>query len=142
MTNQIRLAPDRQLHLKYLRNLRKPFWIPVWGNSMKPLLQDGDRVRVIPSASASGRTVSIGSLVLFSDNENGHLVVHRVVGIGRNVFYESGDRNLKTGQVSKSDILGTVTHRKRNSRTIPLRIPFAWRLRLLLDKLLRHHDLP
>ncbi len=49
--------------------------LPVRGNSMRPLLRDGDRVRVIPVTATS---VRVGEVVV-SAEANGP-IIHRVVG--------------------------------------------------------------
>jgi signal peptidase I len=82
--------------------------IPVQGNSMRPLLQDGDAVRIVHGVNGIRR----GDIIVF--RQQGGLVVHRVVRIDRRVtpplFVTKGDnvRHLDA-PVMGDDVLGRVS---------------------------------
>jgi signal peptidase I len=81
--------------------------IPVSGHSMRPLLQDGDAVRIAHGLDGIGR----GDIIVF--RQHGGLVVHRVVRIDDSmsptVFVTKGDnvRHLDA-PVSAEHVLGRV----------------------------------
>lgn len=80
-----------------------PAKIRVIGVSMKPCLEEGDEVEVI---GARKEDFKAGDLVVF--NREGELIVHRIIRIKREAFFEMGDNQAlgtwrewreKTGKV-------------------------------------------
>jgi len=82
--------------------------IEVRGNSMLPLLCDGQKVTVDCSLS---RGVRAGDIILFLNADR--LVTHRVLAVrtknaGRQ-YIEKGDNQLVFGVVNHEDVLGRIT---------------------------------
>ena len=81
---------------------------------MRPLIQDGDMLEVVPVNTAD---IRLGDIVLFND-QSGQLMAHRLVGKhqqqGRSMLVMQGDANPKQDQpIPASSVLGRVTCTKR-----------------------------
>ncbi len=87
-------------------------WLPIVGNSMLPLLREGDQVLV-----ARRRHFVIGDLVLFLQREQ--LIVHRVVGsgpTGASTWITQGDNCCAPDRpVPAMQMLGKVIAIRRGS---------------------------
>ena len=93
-------APAIELAAEQLRRGRA-MEVTVHGESMWPLVRAGDRVRLDPGIRpARGRLAAV--LV------DGHLVVHRIVGLGRTCVL-LGDHGGRPLVVAPADLLGIVT---------------------------------
>ena len=116
-----------------LRTLRKPYWIPVSGSSMRPLLRDGDFVLVKPLGKEDVGTIRPGMLILFVRQDV--LIVHRFLGLVDGMIQESGDSSRDSRQIPADDLLGIVVSRKRGGIVKPVSSSFFWRLRVRLYRL-------
>lgn len=77
--------------------------VRVYGESMWPLVRQGDRVRIDPlQRPTRGRLAAV--LV------DGHLVVHRVVQLDLDECLLLGDHGGRPHRVPIGDLLGVVTH--------------------------------
>ena len=92
-------------------------WGKVISDSMRPLVQRGDRVLV---EKAFPDKVRFGDIAVF--RRNGQLIIHRVLGkrefIGKHHFLEKGDAILHTSLVPANNIIGRVSVIKNSDRTI------------------------
>lgn len=94
-----------------LKGFHVPFYLCVSGNSMVPIIKNGDRILVEPYMKNAPRPGEIIVYRKFSD----HLTVHRVVNIVRlskTRFYceTKGDNNVEADsyKVFNHEIIGTV----------------------------------
>lgn len=100
--------------------------IPVRGNSMKPLLHDGDQVRIQHGV----RGIAVGDIIVFRQRDT--LVVHRVVRIrlqhATPHFVTKGD-NVRhfDPPVLTADVLGKVLAVERGGQSLPV-TSRGWRL--------------
>ncbi len=82
--------------------------VEIRGNSMLPLLRDGQSVTVDTSMA---RGVRAGDIILFLNADR--LVAHRVLAVrsagGGRRYIEKGDNQLVFGIVNHEDLLGTIT---------------------------------
>lgn len=99
--------------------------VTVHGNSMRPILRDGDRVRISPGSEGYKR----GDIVAYQ--HNGKLITHRLISKGRS----GGEIHylLKGDNVPRCDpaihpkmVLGRVTALKRSDKWVCLESPL-WR---------------
>ena len=104
-----------------------PYWIPVTGGSMVPLLRDGDLVQVVPFSHDIPAPLWPGVLILFL--QEGMPVVHRYAGMVDGKHLQRADRTGKTSTVELDDILGVITLRKRRNRVRRPGMPLRWKLR-------------
>lgn len=81
--------------------------IQVRGDSMRPLLQSGDRVWV----EALREPLAVGQLVLLA---RGGWVIHRIVAVGNTTVETRGDACLRSDQPWKpAEVIGRVVARER-----------------------------
>lgn len=81
----------------------RPMQVQVFGESMWPLVRQGDRVRIDPAEPpAVGRLAAV--LV------DGHLVVHRIVKLDAGECLLLGDHGGGELRVAVGEVLGVVTH--------------------------------
>ena len=82
--------------------------VEIRGNSMLPLLRDGQSVTVDTSPA---REVRPGDIILFLNADR--LVAHRVLAVrsasGSRRYIEKGDNQLAFGMVNHEEVLGTIT---------------------------------
>jgi Signal peptidase, peptidase S26 len=105
-----------------------PLTLPVSGSSMKPLLQKGARLRIIPCKEAPLR----GDIVLYRA-PSGRLIAHRVVGFAGEKVRTKGDSSRTPDPlVDRGRILGLVIGAE--GRFVPLRGPLARRVGLLINR--------
>lgn len=88
--------------------------VVVSGNSMLPLLHDGDIVTIKPLSEKNG--LSIGNIVVFSTKDQ--LVIHRIVDIiptpNHSFVKTKGDNNIHDdGYMLSSKILGIVNEKSK-----------------------------
>jgi len=84
------------------------------GFSMLPFIKDGDTITIAP---VSGGMPGLGDVAAFVAPDNGRLVVHRVVGKGKEGFLLRGDNATQTdGRVPEENILGRVVRVERNRK--------------------------
>lgn len=81
----------------------RPMEVQVFGESMWPLVRQGERVRIDPAEPpAVGRLAAV--LV------DGHLVVHRIVRLDAGECLLLGDHGGGQLRVAVAELLGVVTH--------------------------------
>lgn len=94
--------------------------LKIAGESMTPLINIGDRVKV--SAIEDPRSVRVGALVLFKTN--GYYLVHRIVGKLNSRdglhFRQKGDATILSSIISADQIIGKVTAIEKPDRIIHL----------------------
>ena len=98
--------------------------LAVHGNSMRPLLREGDKVLVIPLA---GRKIKNGNIVCFGKPVTCHRVVRIWKRNGEIMVWEKGDNSLTGGEIPASDIHGIVTAIVKTGGTYNLS-RFHWRI--------------
>ena len=102
----------------------QPQWVTLSGGSMRPLLEPGAGVELVPARSAPDGSAAVraGDLVVFDGG--GALVCHRVVGVDRSsggiALLEKGDAFWRVGRVAPGEILARVRRIRVGGRTIPL----------------------
>lgn len=109
-------------YLNYLLQLYKKanvdLKVTVNGNSMYPLVRDGDKVGITPV-----ETYEIGDIVVY---KNKAIVMHRLVDIrvilhGKNIYIAKGDNNLmRDPPLMERCIIGKVTAIYRNNKTFEI----------------------
>ena len=101
------MIPEAALRL--LAEGSGPVWLPVSGDSMRPTLEDGDRVRI----DVSSRVPRFGDLVLFRQAD--YVAVHRCLGPVRGAaaggpYRARGDGRIRLDPpVAREAVLGRVT---------------------------------
>jgi hypothetical protein len=93
------------------------------GQSMEPLLQDGDEIEIRHSLPKP----RIGDLILFSNPDG--LVAHRVIGRrlkdGKALVLEKGDKSSQASLIPTSVIQGKVIRIFKQEEIIHLESPFS-----------------
>jgi len=92
----------------------KPFKIKVSGNSMTPVIQDGEYIIVKKSDQ-----LRVGDIILFQ-YEATKLLVHRIVKIRKTAIYTKGDYAVDIEIVDKDSIIGRVSDIVKNDCFYPL----------------------
>lgn len=109
-----------------IRQLRKPFWLPVRGGSMAPGIRDGDLVFVRPLPENPTESIEDGDLVLFLKGDVP--VVHRYAGREGGVYFERADRTGATAPMDPGEIIGKITALRRRGTVRTVRKPWGARL--------------
>lgn len=92
----------------------KPVQTFTSGTSMEPLLYDHDTwVYILPL----DRPLKVGDVPIFW-RDDGCYVIHRVVGVGKDVYYTRGDNCIDGEVVPKERMLGRVVDIYRHGRCI------------------------
>lgn len=100
-----------------IEKFKGDFSIKTYGNSMTPLLQDGDIVSI---EKIQFNKININDIVCFKSNE--HLVTHRVVYKKKNYVITKGDNSFQSdGKIRPQHILGKVNSAKRGKKSIDLK---------------------
>lgn len=97
--------------------------LTVHGNSMRPLLKEGDKVLVQPLGN---RTIRSGDIVCFGKPVTCHRIVRRFWRNGELRVWEKGDNSLSGSEIAAKDIDGIVTTIFKPGRTIEI-LSFFWR---------------
>ncbi len=101
------------------RVLEGPIEIPIQGQSMRPLIQSGDTVRVSPYPQTP---VAVGDVVLFRREKS--LVAHRVIAMkeenGAHLIAERGDNAILVVWRPAGEIVGRVERVIRGQRVLDL----------------------
>lgn len=97
----------------------KRHWIPIAGNSMLPLLREGDRVLVAHDCTRIQR----GDVIVFW--QTNQLIIHRVIQIQRTsdtiCFLTKGDNGLSFDPPVREDqVIGKVLAARRDNREISI----------------------
>lgn len=98
------------------------FWIVLKGNSMSPLLINGDELLI---ESINLERIRVGDLVLFKDRNSSELTIHRLIA---RPFITKGDYGLLSENNPVDHYLGrAIAYKRKNkiksllySQTIPL----------------------
>ncbi len=96
----------REAVLAWVREAGRPFFLPVAGTSMTPLLRPGDRVRVAP---VGPEILRAGDVAVFRAVTG--TVVHRLIGREKGApfrFLQKGDSTADWSWVLPGDVLGRV----------------------------------
>ncbi|OGI07960.1 MAG: signal peptidase I [Candidatus Margulisbacteria bacterium GWF2_35_9] len=88
--------------LKHKTESQNSFQITVVGNSMFPVLKDGDKVLI-----KKAKEYEVGSVIVFKYNDEG-LLIHRILEIKDGKYYCKGDNCYRLEEVGKNDIIGKV----------------------------------
>ena len=80
------------------------------GRSMRPFLKEGRDVAVLKRQMPKRYDV-----ILYA-REDGSLILHRIIGCGRDSFTVCGDRTADIETVFPSQVLAVMTHIKRDGR--------------------------
>ena len=90
------------------------------GESMRPLLRPGDRIRFVPCRVEEVRR---GDVIIFIPPGQKERVVHRVVSAGPGGIRTKGDANpcRDTGNLRQEDIVGRAVSVEREAGRFPLR---------------------
>ncbi len=111
------------------------------GSSMWPLLKDGDKITI---SSVKTRKLLIGDVVAFRENEQGRLIIHRLVGRKDGLAIIKGDNHIRPdGLFPVENIIGIISNVKRNGKDVsfgfgPERFLVALLSRMGLLRLLFH----
>ena len=109
------------------------------GESMRPLLRPGDRIRFVPCRVEEVRR---GDVIIFIPPGQEERVVHRVVSTGPGGILTKGDANpcRDTGNLRQEDIVGRAVSVERGGRVIPVAGGIAGRLLAALIRAFRKSD--
>lgn len=77
----------------------------VFGDSMLPLIKNGDHIIIKKSSS-----YCLNDVVVFKYKLEG-LIVHRIIKIEEDIYYCKGDNAIRTEIINKEDIIGKVCSR-------------------------------
>lgn len=99
--------------INWIAQSNKGFRIKTFGDSMFPLLQDGDIVSI---KKVKFKHISVNDIICFKRSRN--LITHRVIYKTPRYIITKGDSNTSSdGKIKKSQIIGKVNKVRRN-RTI------------------------
>ncbi len=97
-------------------------WIGISGDSMLPVVHNGDSVLV---RRATVSDIGQGDIVTF--RRGGILITHRVIGIvrdaSRTMIIEKGDRSLRPTMIDSDDVAGKVIALRRGPDTWSIKGP-------------------
>lgn len=94
----------------------RPFRFRAGGASMAPFIRDGDILTLEPRPFARMR---VGNVVAFAKPGRGHLVVHRVIGVGEEWFRTRGDNAEQDDGLLRPDrLLGRVIRIERKMHCV------------------------
>lgn len=91
--------------LKLRVMIGEPFQVRVHGDSMQPVLQDGDLIRIQPK-----KELKKGDIVLFTYHEEGEKV-HRIISITKSAVFCKGDNAFRIEEVLPCCVVGKVVGR-------------------------------
>lgn len=112
--------------------------LPITGTSMFPLLKAG-RDTVIIKADNS---YNVGDIIFYR-RDDGHFVLHRIVGTDENGYVLCGDNQVALEQnITKKHIIAKVIEIHRDGKTIPSDDPKYLRKVDFWIKALPHRRLP
>ena len=104
-----------------LKDLQKPFYLCVSGNSMAPKINSGDRILVMPIIK---KPLNIGDIIVYHKFQE-HLTVHRILNIvklSETRFYceTKGDNNLEIDpyKVLSHESIGVVDYERTNENEL------------------------
>lgn len=102
-------------------------WLRILSNSMSPLIQTGDQIRVTKTDLSA---IAIGDIITFW--KGSILVTHRVIGKSRTVqedfnFIERGERLSQHSLVPGQKVVGKVVQIKKADHVIDLTSP-GWQI--------------
>lgn len=126
-----------QVALNMLNDIEGNAWLSVNGDSMTPLLQQGDQVLV----EFNPEHLRLGEIVLVQRKTE--LVTHRLLEIsyssdGESAFLTKGDNRVNTDPViNKAHLIGKVIAVKRNSRELWLNTRTWQIINWLLSQIMR-----
>ena len=88
--------------------------IKILGNSMEPLLRNGEEVKVLVNTNCNnGSAIEIGRVIILQKDGKSLLIIHRVIGKfylhGRLCFLEKGDFDYYPKLCLAENIKGKVT---------------------------------
>lgn len=111
--------------LKTLQQAGREVWVPVQGCSQRPLLREGDEVRV---GFCPPEEIREGDLAVFISD--GQLTAHRVLKVfrmatGGTLFLEKGDGNPWGRFIPPEQVKGVVRTVRSEGKVIDLGVP-AW----------------
>lgn len=89
----------------------KPFRLTVSGNSMFPIIQDGEKIEILPKQ----KTYEKGDIVVFYYKSN--IIVHRILIVDNKRYYCKGDNSFRLEDVSPDFIIGKVNIEKDPNKT-------------------------
>lgn len=92
--------------------LKRPFKLTVTGNSMSPILQDGEIIEIQPDQ----KTYKKGDIVVFYYKEDS-LIVHRILKVINGRYYCKGDNSFRIEDVLYDWIIGKVNLKKDPNKT-------------------------
>lgn len=81
----------------------EPVWFTAHGNSMRPLIMPGARLRIVP---ASGESLCAGDVALC--RVQGRLLLHRVWRVRAEALWLRGDNQLSSQRVAHAQVLGRL----------------------------------
>lgn len=94
---------DTSTLMKFYKKINKTFEVTVIGNSMQPILNQGDKVRINREEE-----YKIGDIIFFKYRKEGNLI-HRIIAIENGVFCCKGDNAARIEYILFRHILGKVT---------------------------------
>lgn len=102
--------------LKLHLNLKGQLILTVEGNSMLPVLTNGDHIKIIKTEN-----ILVGDVVVFIYREE--LLVHRILQIKNEVICCKGDNSFRLEKIKLCDIVGKVVSIVVNNTEIKLKRP-------------------
>lgn len=103
--------------LQRFTDQKKNIIIPVKGTSMRPFIQEGEKILLKPFEKTQ---LSIGSIIL--GKYKNQMVLHRLIRYDNNHIWLAGDGNVKQiEQIAHKDIIATAYILYRNEKQITLR---------------------
>lgn len=112
--------------------------LPITGTSMFPLLKAGRDTVIIKTDSS----YNVGDIIFYR-RDDGHFVLHRIVGTDENGYILCGDNQVALEQnITKKHIIAKVTEIHRDGKIIPSDDPKYLRKVDFWIKALPHRGLP
>lgn len=111
---------DGSLSSSILHHIRSKslYQLKSFGDSMKPVLFDGDSVFI---KKIDVKKLKEDDIITFQ--RRGKFVTHRVTYIRKNTLYTQGDNSaLSDGEVNPGDIVGKVIEVKRRNKNFPIEL--------------------
>lgn len=100
--DEIKCMENRAKAIKMFMSIKGYVWVRISGISMHPVLQDGVKVKIVPSSQ-----YEVGDILVYGYKSEGYLV-HRLLKIEKNRYFCKGDNSFRIEIVTMQQIIGKV----------------------------------